>query len=137
MNLVSHMMMQAEQRLTQAASQVRQARSLPEVVHNMNPPLPPQVRSLVRSLPSYRGLQLALDQTAEKLVKAQLDAVRKAVEPERSLLIERYQRQEWVCLRGNFPKLANQVDRELQLIRSEAQSTTQVERARSSAPNPR
>src|SRR3546814_7303115 len=105
MNLVSHMMMQAEQRLTQAASQVRQARSLPEVVHNMNPPLPPQVRSLVRSLPSYRGLQLALDQTAEKLVKAQLDAVRKAVEPERSLLIERYQRQEWMRSEENTSEL--------------------------------
>ncbi|WP_156350183.1 hypothetical protein [Achromobacter sp. 2789STDY5608633] len=137
MNLVSHLTMQAEQSLNRAASQVRQARSLPEVVRSMNPSLPPQVRPLVRSLPSYRNFQFALEQAAERLVKAQLEAVVKANEPERSLLLQRYQHQEWICLRGNFPRLASHVDRQIQVLRNETQRPRREEADRSSAPNPR
>lgn len=137
MNLISHTVLRAEQSINRAASQVRQARSLPEVVRSMNPSVPPQVRPLVRSLPSYRNFQFALEQAAERLVKTQLEAVRKTIEPERGQLLQRYQCQEWICLRGNFPRLASYVDRQVQLIRNETQQPSWEEGPRTNYPKPR
>lgn len=129
----SHLRMQAEQRLMQAISRVRQARSLQELVRSMSPAVPPQVRAVARSLPSYRRLRFTADQAAESLVNAQLEGIRKAVEPEQSMLIERYQRQEWIHLRGNFPKLAIDLQRQLQmLIQARQQASYEEDASRQS-----
>lgn len=135
----SHLLMQAEQRLMQAVSRVRQARSLQELVRNMRPPLPPQMRALARTLPGYRRLRYAADQAAQNLVDAQLERVSSAVDPEQSVLIDRYQRQEWIHLRGNFPKLAIDLQRQLQmLIQTRQQSSYEEDASRqSNQPSPK
>ena len=92
-----------------ALGQIRNSKSIREVVLGMNVPVPAVVRSIRRLAPSYPRIESEAHRRAESIVRSQMSTLEAAgTEEEFMRLRARYQL-EWRQLNGRFPKLASYV----------------------------
>ena len=109
----------AEQAISIAIGRVKGATTVTQVVQWKSPSIPSYLRSVLKASASSRHLERTAEETAERLVLAQLSKLRGLNLDERKKLQATYQRGDWLMLRGNFPRLVHLVDRELAMMRHE------------------
>lgn len=90
-----------------ALGQIRNSKSIREVVRGMSIPVPPIVRSIRRLAPSVPRIEAEAHRRAESIVRSQISALQQASSESEFLRLRgRYQR-EWyqlnICLRIPLP----------------------------------
>ena len=102
-----------------AISKARAAKTIREVVNATHVTVPGYLKAITRSLPERRRLESTAEQSAERLVRAQLLDLRALDPEERQKQIGRLKANDWSLLSGNFPRLVGFVDREVAAMRHE------------------
>lgn len=92
-----------------ALCQIRNSKSIREVVQGMSVPIPAVVRSLRRLAPSYPRIESEAHRRAESIVRGQMSTLVEACSEEEFLCLRGRYMHEWRQLNGRFPKLASYV----------------------------
>ncbi len=92
-----------------ALGQIRNSKSIREVVLGMNVPVPAVVRSIRRLAPSYPRIESEAHRRAESIVRGQMSTLEAAESEEEFLRLRGRYQPEWRQLNGRFPKLASYV----------------------------
>lgn len=92
-----------------ALCQIRNSKSIREVVQGMSVPVPAVVRSIRRLAPSFPRIESEAHRRAESIVRGQMSTLVEAGSEEEFLRLRGRYMQEWRQLNGRFPKLASYV----------------------------
>lgn len=118
--MVDYLAQRARSHVQSQIARVRVQTSLRGVVDLLGPQVPSHLRSLMRSNPVARELQLTCERAARRIVEGQMRKIRELPEALGAQMFNRLYTTEWQLLRGNFPKLFRDVERE-RLVRRTAE----------------
>ena len=116
-----------------ALCQVRNSKSIREVVLGKSVPVPAIVRSIRRLAPSYPRIESEAHRRAESIVRGHLSILEATKSEDEFLRLRGRYMQEWRQLNGRFPKLASHVQVESSRLLARLRTTIQSQ-IRCSAP---
>ncbi len=125
--VLGHLARQAESKLQSQVASARRQTTLRGVVSALHPQVPGYLRSLLRSTAAYRELQPTCERVAKSIISKQLAQISALPQEEATARFNRLYTTEWLLLRGNFPRLAQQIERERLVRLTKAGSTTTPE----------
>ena len=92
-----------------ALCNIRQAKTIRDVVHSMSVPVPAVVRALRRLAPSYPKIDQEAHRRAESIVRIQIGNLATIADEDEFLRQRARFQAEWRLLGGRFPKAASYV----------------------------
>lgn len=90
-----------------ALGQIRNSKSIREVVLGMNVPVPAVVRRIRHLAPTYPRIESEAHRRAESIVRGQMSTLEAAGSEEEFMRLRARYQLEWRQLNGRFPKLAS------------------------------
>ena len=120
MNSISFFIQRELAKLDSAASmamqQVRQAKTIRQLVAAKHVSIRAEIRSLKHLAPALRRLEQTADQRAEEIVRSQLKTLADITDKDAFKAQRGIYARDWFSLSGNFPQLASLAKRQSDLL---------------------
>ena len=113
---IQHELAKLDSAASIAIQQVRQAKTIQQLVAAKHVSIRAELRSLRHLAPALRRLEHTADQRAEEIVRLQLKALADITDKDAFKAQRGIFARDWFCLSGNFPQLASLVKRQSDLL---------------------
>lgn len=110
--MLAFLAQRAQTQIQGQIAQLRQQTTLRGVVSLLHPQVPGHLRSLVKGTPAARQLQATGESVAKRIIDKQLEEINTMPPKEARARFGQLYTTDWQLLRGNFPRLAQEIERE-------------------------